>query len=133
EARVLCDDPGRHEPAIGDAGDADALRIDDAVGDQSVQPTQDVVHVRAAHVAGNGAREFLAAPGAAARIGLKDRIASPQQGDIERAAPDATGAPGPDRTAMNIDDDGACAALADGTQQPAVHLPAVLRRPGVVL
>src|SRR6185436_10348311 len=86
-----------------------------------------------AHVPGNGVREILAATGAAARIGLKDRIAGPQQGDIERAAPDATGAPRPDRAAMNVDDDGAWAAVADGAQQPAMNFPAVFRRPGVVL
>jgi len=125
KARVLGDDPGAHDPAIGYAGDADALRIDDAVGDQPVQPAQDILSIRAAHVPGNGVREILAATGAAARIGLKDRIAGPQQGDIERAAPDAAGAPGPDRAAMNIDDDGAWAAVADGAQQPAMNFPAV--------
>jgi hypothetical protein len=88
----LADGPGGHEPAVAPAGDAQPIRIGDALGDEQVDAGQDVGPLLLADPAGHAEGELVAVALAPARVGQEDRVAGGGQplraGEPEQLADD---------------------------------------------
>ena len=83
----LRDGPHRHVAAVAPAEDAEAVRVDRRDAQHLVDPREHVAQVAAAEVLDVGAREGLAEPVAAARVGKEHEVALRRQGAVPPRGP----------------------------------------------
>ena len=118
----MADDPVRQVAAVRPAGDAEPLRVGQAVGDERVDAGEDVAHRARAPVAVVGVVERLAVALGAARVAVED--ADPGRGeDLE--LPDRRPAVERVRAAVDLDDERPGPTPAG--EEPALDVAAVDR------
>ena len=110
EAIGRCHGPGCQIAAIAGAGDADAARIGEALGDAVIDARQDVLELGPAGIADIEPREILTPAGIAAIIRQEDGIARGGIGQSEAGIEAMLGGPG--RPAMDVADHGQGPGLA---------------------
>ena len=119
----MADDPAREVAAVRPAGDAQPIRVGQPVGDEGVDPGEDVAHRARAPVAVVRVVERLAVALRAARVAVED--ADPGRGEdleLPQRRPAVQGV----RAAVDLDDERLRAVA--GREEPALDVAAVDRR-----
>ena len=115
EALVVADDPVREVAAVRAAGDAQAVRVGQAVGDERVDAGQDVARRARSPVAVVGVVERLAVALRAARVAVEDADPGGRQDlELPRRRPAVEGV----RAAVDLDDERSRAVAGRGSASP---------------